>query len=88
MCESSSRRVKIPFVPFQISHFAFLGTESGDPTEALESEESIDWKKAMDEESSSHHKNNTWELVRLPENCKAVAGKWVLTQKTNGIFIA
>lgn len=79
----ASTRDRRAFVPFQIGHFAFFNTEPSDAKEALESDENVHWKKAMDEEMGSHRKNETWELVQLPQNCTAIAGKWVFKRKMN-----
>lgn len=78
-----SSRAKLPFVPFQISHLAFLSTEPSDVADALEGEESIHWKKAMDEEKAAHQKNGTWQMTQLPIGGRAIAGKWVFKRKTN-----
>lgn len=77
----SSTRVRKHFVPFQMANFCFLSTEPTDVKEAMESDESIHWKKAMDAEMLSHQKNQTWELTELPQKCKAIAGKWVFKRK-------
>ncbi|KAH9698403.1 hypothetical protein KPL71_024000 [Citrus sinensis] len=45
--------------------------------EAISNPESIQWKKAMNEEMQSLHKNETWELVTLPKEKKAIGCKWV-----------
>ena len=45
--------------------------------EAVSNPESIQWKKAMNEEMQSLHKNETWELVTLPKEKKAIRCKWV-----------
>lgn len=39
--------------------------------------DSIQWKKAMEEEFSSLDKNQTWSLVKLPTGKKALQNKWV-----------
>ena len=41
------------------------------------------WIKAMNEELNSIEKNNTWELVELPKNKKAIGVKWVYKVKVN-----
>ncbi|KAH9761919.1 Integrase catalytic domain-containing protein [Citrus sinensis] len=43
--------------------------------EAISNPESIQWKKAMNEEMQSLHKNETWELVTLPKEKKAIGCK-------------
>ena len=37
----------------------------------------------MNEELNSIEKNNTWELVELPKNKKAIGVKWVYKVKVN-----
>lgn len=79
----SGSRVRKPYKPFQISHFALFSTEPNDATEALSGEEKVHWQKAMDNEMHCHQKNGTWQLVELPLNCKAIEGKWVYKRKLN-----
>lgn len=43
------------------------------------------WKGAMYEEIKSIEKNETWELVDLPEGQKAIGVKWVYKAKKNAI---
>ncbi|KAH9699236.1 Integrase catalytic domain-containing protein [Citrus sinensis] len=49
--------------------------------EAVSNPESIQWKKAMNEKMQSLHKNETWELVTLPKEKKAIGCKWVYAKK-------
>ena len=42
------------------------------------------WMKAMHEEMNSLHKNNTYELVKLPEGKKSLRNKWVFKLKKDG----
>jgi transposase InsO family protein len=39
------------------------------------------WKKAMDEEIKSIKQNNTWDVVKLPKNKRAIGCKWVYKLK-------
>jgi hypothetical protein len=39
------------------------------------------WRTAMQEEMKALHKNETWDLVKLPNEKKAVGCKWVFTIK-------
>ena len=50
-------------------------------SEVVSNPESIQWKKAMNEEMQSLHKNETWELVTLPQEKKAIGCKWVYAKK-------
>ncbi|KAI0994741.1 hypothetical protein K3495_g13440, partial [Podosphaera aphanis] len=36
-----------------------------------------EWKKAFENEMSSFHENNVWQVVPRPEGRKIVSGKWV-----------
>jgi hypothetical protein len=40
--------------------------------------------KAMHEKMNSLHKNNTYELVKLPKGKKALRNKWVFKLKKDG----
>ena len=52
-------------------------------SEAVESNYSDKWKKAMLEEIISLEENRTWELVDLPPNKKPIRSKWVFAKKRN-----
>ena len=49
--------------------------------EAMQSDEKDEWSTAMGEELQSLHKNQTWELVPLPQGKKVIGCKWVFTKK-------
>ena len=62
------------------SHVAFQATEVEEPStieEALTGSNSEEWKAAADSEYRSLIENDTWELVDLPEDRKAIGCKWV-----------
>ena len=48
---------------------------------AMISDESEEWKKAMDSEIASLEENNTWKVEQLPPGRKEIKGKWVFTTK-------
>ena len=54
--------------------------------EAVDDTNSEKWKMAMEEEMNCLAKNNTWNLVELPERRNVVGCKWVfkLKQKVDG----
>jgi hypothetical protein len=55
-----------------------LVISSGDPTtfqEAVNSQEKSKWMDAMAEEMESLHKNQTWDLVELPERKRKIGCK-------------
>ncbi|RVW38700.1 Retrovirus-related Pol polyprotein from transposon TNT 1-94 [Vitis vinifera] len=49
--------------------------------EAMESKDSKKWLSSMDDEMASLRKNQTWELVPLPERVKPVDCKWLFKIK-------
>ena len=51
--------------------------------EAVESPESEKWKTAMKNECDSLMKNDTWKLVKLPENRDTIGCKWIFKIKRN-----
>jgi Reverse transcriptase (RNA-dependent DNA polymerase)/gag-polypeptide of LTR copia-type/Integrase core domain/GAG-pre-integrase domain len=69
------------------NRFSFVGLaflpEPLTYTEALSREDGVKWGQACDEEITSIMKNNTWELVDLPEGRKAIGCKWVFKLKMN-----
>ena len=65
------------------SSFALI-TEDGEPSCYQEPVDDIDsekWKTSMEEEMDSLYKNNTWDLVELPEGRSVVGCKWVFKLK-------
>lgn len=56
-------------------------TEPRTAKEALSGPDGDQWKKAMDDEMESLRANNTWELVDLPDDRKAVGSRWVFKTK-------
>jgi hypothetical protein len=52
--------------------------------QAMESPDSEQWQKAMDEEMASLEENETFDVVDLPPNTEAVGGRWVYTIKDGG----
>ena len=56
----------------------------GDPTsyeEAMRSEHSSKWLKAMKDEMESMSSNGVWDLEQIPKGAKAVGCKWVYKTK-------
>jgi hypothetical protein len=61
-----------------------LVISSRDPTtfqEAVNSKKKSKWMGAMTEEIEFLHKNQTWELVELPERKRKIGCKWVFKKK-------
>jgi hypothetical protein len=51
--------------------------------EAVNSEDSKLWKKAMVEEMDALDKNEAWDIVELPTGRKSVGSKWLFKKKFN-----
>jgi hypothetical protein len=61
-----------------------LVISSGDPTtfqEAVNRQEKSRWVGALAEEMESLHKNQTLDLVELPERKRAIGCKWAFKKK-------
>lgn len=56
--------------------------------QAILSDKCENWKTAMNSEMSAHYSNNTWDLVPLPKDRKAIGSRWVFTKKYNGRYNA
>lgn len=50
---------------------------------AIQSENSDNWKSAMDDEIESLHKNEVWKLVEKPYNCSIIDSRWIYRVKYN-----
>ncbi|KAE8723057.1 hypothetical protein F3Y22_tig00013285pilonHSYRG00271 [Hibiscus syriacus] len=64
-----------------------LLTEDGEPStyqEAINNSDASLWMMAMQEEIEALHKNNTLDLVPLPQGRKPIGNKWVFKIKRNG----
>ncbi|KAE8668465.1 Flavonol synthase/flavanone 3-hydroxylase [Hibiscus syriacus] len=64
-----------------------LLTEDGEPLtyqETINSSDASLWMMTMQEEIKALHKNNTWDLVPLPQERKPIGNKWVFKIKRNG----
>ncbi|GKV38633.1 hypothetical protein SLEP1_g46522 [Rubroshorea leprosula] len=53
-----------------------------EPENYEEAAQSIEWRKAMEEEIKALKQNQTWELVPKPNDVKPVSCKWVYKVKT------
>ena len=67
------------------SNCALLITDDDPRTvkEAVNSEDSKLWKKAMVEEMDALDKNEAWDIVELPAGRKSVGSKWLFKKKFN-----
>ena len=58
--------------------------EEGEPknySEAISSDDSTKWIATMQEKVESLLKNETWELVKLPEGKRVISCKWIFKRK-------
>ena len=51
--------------------------------EAISSANGTGWQQAIQDEYDSLMKNQTWELVKLPQDCKTIKCKWISNHKLN-----
>lgn len=51
--------------------------------EAVTSNESKMWKKAIKEEIEALKENDTWTVIKRPEHCEPIDSKWVFKKKRN-----
>jgi hypothetical protein len=67
------------------SNFSLSITDDDPRTvrEAVNSEDSKLWKKAMVEEMDALDKNEAWDIVELPAGRKTVGSKWLFKKKFN-----
>src|ERR1035438_9350929 len=61
----------------------FLLNEPLTIREAISSPNGTGWQQAIREEYNSLMKNQTWELVKLPKDCKTIKCKWIFCHKLN-----
>jgi hypothetical protein len=67
------------------SNFSLSITDDDPRTvrEAVNSEDSKLWKKAMVEEMDALDKNEAWDIVEFPAGRKSVGSKWLFKKKFN-----
>jgi hypothetical protein len=84
-----SKRVRKPFERYSSPKFRsifVLTTIDDEPKSVGETVDLVKgklWKDAIVEEMESLHKNETWDLVKLPSGKKLVGRKWVFKKKMN-----
>ncbi|KAM2303958.1 hypothetical protein ACFXTH_023714 [Malus domestica] len=84
----SRREIRKPARFTDIVAYALPVIEDDIPSaykEAVMSSECELWKKSMDEEMKSLHKNETWKLVQLPKGKKTIGCKWVYAKKMESL---
>ncbi|CAL5341241.1 unnamed protein product [Camellia sinensis] len=81
----STREFK-PSTKYPASEYILL-TDEGEPEsfqEAQNHKEKSSWQQSMQEEMQSLQKNQTYDLVKLPQGRKALQNKWVFKLKKDG----
>ena len=64
----------------RVSNFAFIACDLVDFDEAVKKDV---WIKSMDEEIDAIERNNTWNLVDLPDDKNCIVVKWIYKTKLN-----
>ena len=86
------RSTRVTRKPSYLDDYVYLADIEGDKLLLLINDEPWDfseaiekqvWKDACKEEINSIVKNNTWELVDLPQGAKAIGLKWIFKIKRN-----
>ena len=72
----------------QLLAAAYIGRDPASYVEAMRSENADEWMKVYQYEIDALSKNNTWDLVDLPQGRKAVKSKWVHKHKSDGRYRA
>jgi len=81
-----SNRDHQPSTRYPSSEYILI-TNEGEPKSFDEVQthmDKIQWMKAMQEEMDSLQKNDTYELLKLPEGRKALKNKWLFKLKKDG----
>ena len=79
-----STRLSRPPERYSPSLYYLLLTDSGEPEsydEAMQVDTKQKWEQGMKEEMDSLVKNQTWDLVKLPAEKRALQNKWVYRLK-------
>nr|KYP36252.1 Retrovirus-related Pol polyprotein from transposon TNT 1-94 [Cajanus cajan] len=63
------------------ANLTMFASGESDPTNFATVVQIPKWRQAMDEEMKTINKNDTWELMELPEGAKKVGVKWVYKTK-------
>ena len=66
-----------------VDHFYRMHDIPTSYSEAVNSPQGTEWKRAMDEEFKSFMENDTWILTPTPQNREIVGGKWVRSGSDN-----
>ncbi|KAK9679458.1 hypothetical protein QE152_g40027 [Popillia japonica] len=63
-----------------------LSSGLGEPTtieDALNGDDSVQWKRAIEDELQSFEENQAWVVADLPEGATCVQNKWVFKKKVD-----
>lgn len=71
------------FVTLTYEEFCLISSD--DDPETYEDAMKNGWEQAIQIELNAHNRMNTWTETDLPENKKAIDGKWVFKTKENGM---
>ncbi|KAJ7961115.1 Retrovirus-related Pol polyprotein from transposon TNT 1-94 [Quillaja saponaria] len=88
MCGDKSKFLEIDekvsgFVTFGDSSKIQIKGKDSEPLFFEQAENDKKWRQTVDEEIIAIEKNDTWELVNLPKDHKAIGVKWVCKAKKN-----
>src|SRR5882757_2940973 len=67
---------------------AYVGRDPASYAEAMRSVDAKQWSDACQYEIDALHKNDTWELTKLPPSRKTIKSKWVFKLKADGHYRA
>src|SRR5882757_3888124 len=65
---------------------AYVGRDLASYTEAIKSVDAKQWSDACQYEIDALHKNDMWELTKLPPGRKTIKSKWVFKLKADGRY--
>src|SRR5712672_2421580 len=65
---------------------AYMGRDPASYAKAMKSVDAKLWSDACQYEIDALHKNNTWELTKLPPGRKTIKSKWVFKLKADGCY--
>ncbi|KAK9659863.1 hypothetical protein QE152_g41506, partial [Popillia japonica] len=69
-----------------VSFFCVNQSGLGEPTtieDALNGDDSVQWKRAIEDELQSFEENQAWVVADLPEGATCVQNKWVFKKKVD-----
>ena len=76
----SGRKIKLP-ARYRENAFITSMMNVVEPSSYREENQCSEWKIAIEQEYESILKNNTWDLVELPEGKQTIGCKWLYKPK-------